>query len=283
MKNSKFISVVIATLLLFCSADAFAQRSRGVKGSGGRVELGHRSVKSSHSSSGSKSVCSSKSRSNYYVSPPKVYQHYDDQIFNHNETLFNKFRHGQDVNYGSSQTITTAGSLFDVFSNSNVLNSYFPVYGYEVGKRTATKESLFIPRASGDFYYRDGVFFSKSLRNDRKYVIDRPCCGIRVPDIPASRREYKVNDITYYSYYGTFYIYDASTSEYVVVTPPVGLVVNSLPAYAMKIVVNDDCFYIVDNVVYKAILSEGKCKYVVTKLESNEMHQIKERIASAKR
>lgn len=58
MKHSKFISVVIATLLLFCSADAFAQRSRGGKGSGGRASGGARSVsKASNSSKSSSSSC----------------------------------------------------------------------------------------------------------------------------------------------------------------------------------------------------------------------------------
>lgn len=276
MKHSKFISVVIATLLLFCSADAFAQRSRGGKGSGGRSSGGARSVsKASNSSKSSSSSCC--------VTPQHVYLHYNENLYNYHQGLFDKSTRALDANCGVGSLTKSAPSLFDVFSNDDVLTGYFPLYGYEVSKRTATKESLFIPRSSGDFYYRDGVFFSKSNKSDRKYVIDKPCSGIRVPDIPALRSEYKVDDITYYYYYGTFYIYDASTSEYVVVTPPVGLVVNSMPAYAMKIVINDNSYYVVDNVVYKAVLIEGKCRYVVTTLENEEMHQIKERMAFVKR
>jgi hypothetical protein len=176
----------------------------------------------------------------------------------------------------------SAVSVFDAFSNYNILNAYFPVYGHKVGKRTATKESLLIPRQAGDYYYRDGIFFSKSLNSNRRFVIDKPCSGLRVPDIPASRNEYIVNGVSYYYYYGTFYIYDASTSEYVVVTPPVGLVVNSMPAYAMKIVINDNSYYVVDNVLYKAIRSEGKEKYEVTNLDRKTMYYIKDYFASAK-
>ena len=282
MKQTRFFSVVIATLMLFCSADAFAQRSRGGSGSsGGRSSGGPRTVckasKSSNSSSASVSCKRYSSRScttprPAYVPSNLVYNHYYDHIFD-------KSDHNRSV--GVSQ-ITNTGSLFDVFSKDDALTGYFPVYGYEVSKRTATKESLFIPRASGDFYYRDGVFFSKSLKNDHKYVINKPCSGIRVPYIPDSRREYVIDNISYYFFYGTFYVYDASTSEYVVVAPPVGLTVNNLPDYAKKVVVDGNSYYIVDNVVYKAVWTEGKCSYVVTKLDRKDIPQVKERLASEK-
>lgn len=281
MKHSKFISVVIATLLLFCSADAFAQRSRGGSGSsGGRMNGSARSVsKASNSSKSSSSSVSCKRYSSRSCSTPRpsyvtshlVYNHYYDHIFDKGSSKG-----------GNYNTITNTGSLFDVFSNDVVMTGYFPAYGYEVSKRKATKESLLIPRASGDFYYRDGVFFSKSLKNDYKYVINKPCCGIRVPDIPTSRREYVVDNIPYYFYYGTFYVYDATTSEYVVVAPPVGLTVNKLPAYAKKVVVDGKSYYIVDNVVYKAVWTEGNCRYEVTKLDKKDIPQLKECMASAK-
>lgn len=283
MKQTRFFSVVIATLMLFCSADAFSQRSRGGNGSsGGRASGGARSVcKVSKSSDSSRPVSCSRYSSRSCTTPrPKssasqlVYYHYYDHIFKKTDL-------DSRTNYVPS-LISNTGSLFDVFSKDDALTGYFPVYGYEVSKRTATKESLFIPRASGDFYYRDGVFFSKSLKNDHKYVINKPCSGIRVPYIPDSRREYVIDNISYYFFYGTFYVYDASTSEYVVVAPPVGLTVNNLPDYAKKVVVDGNSYYIVDNVVYKAVWTEGKCSYVVTKLDRKDIPQVKEHLASAK-
>lgn len=275
MKHSKFISVVIATLLLFCSADAFAQRSRGGKGSGGRASGGARSVsKASNSSKSSSSSCC--------VAPQHVYLHYNERLYNYHQELFDKSTRALDANCGVGSLTKSAPSLFDAFSNYNILNAYFPVYGHKVGKRTATKESLLIPRQAGDYYYRDGIFFSKSLNSNRRYVIDRPCSGLRVPDIPASRNEYIVNGVSYYYYYGTFYIYDNFTSEYVVVTPPVGLVVNKLPDYAKKVVVDGQSYYIVDNVVYKAVGTDGKKKYEVTNLDRKTMYYIKDYFASAK-
>lgn len=275
MKHSKFISVVIATLLLFCSADAFAQRSRGGKGSGGRSSGGARSVsKASNSSKSSSSSCC--------VTPQHVYLHYNESLYNYHQGLFDKSTRALDANCGVGSLTKSAPSLFDVFSNYDILNSYFPVYGHKVGKRTATKESLLIPRQAGDYYYRDGVFFSKSLNSNRRYVIDKPCSGLRVPDIPASRNEYIVNGVSYYYYYGTFYIYDNFTSEYVVVAPPVGLTVNKLPDYAKKVVVDGQSYYIVDNVVYKAVGTDGKDKYEVTNLDRKTMYYIKDYFASAK-
>ena len=285
MKQTRFISVVIATLLLFCSADAFAQRSRGGSGSsGGHMNGSPRSV-----SRASQSSSNSSSRSVYCpryssrsCSTPRPSSSSSRTLFASDHFGYvNEAWHDQRVNYGASP-ITNSGSLIGVFSKDDVFTGYFPVYGYEVSRRTATKDSLFIPRASGDYYYRDGIFFSKSLKNDHKYVIDKPCSGIRVPEIPASRREFVVNDITYYYYYGSFYVFDASASEYVVVAPPVGLTVNNVPDYAKKIVVDGNSYYIVDNVVYKAVWTEGKCRYVVTKLDKKDIPQVKERMASAK-
>ena len=72
MKQSKFISVVIAALLLFCSADVFAQRSRG-GGCGGRMDGSSRSenrVSQSSSSSCSKSRPKS-STNTVYVGRPR--------------------------------------------------------------------------------------------------------------------------------------------------------------------------------------------------------------------
>ena len=279
MKQTRFISVVIAALLLFCSADAFAQRSRGGSGSSvGRMEGSSRSVsRVSPSSNSSSSSVSCKRYSSRSCSTPRPTFVPSNLVYNH---YYDNTRLGKESNYGTS-AITNTGSLIGVFSKDYLLTGFIPVYGYEVSKRTATKESLFIPRASGDYYYRDGVFFSKSLKNDRKYVIDRPCCGIRVPEIPASRLEYVVDDVPYYYYYGTFYVYDASASEYVVVVPPVGLTLNNLPDYAKKVVVDGNSYYIVDNVVYKAVWTEGKCRYEVTKLDRKDIPQVKERMASA--
>lgn len=285
MKQTRFFSVVIATLLLFCSADAFAQRSRGGSGSsGGRMNGSSRSVSrasQSSSNSSSRSVYCPRYSSRSCTTPRPSSSSSRTLFASDHFGYVNEVWHDQRVNYGSS-SITNSGSLFDVFSKDDAFTGYFPVYGYEVSRRTATKESLFIPRASGDYYYRDGIFFSKSLKNDHKYVINKPCCGIRVPEIPASRREYVVNDIPYYYFYGTFYVYDTTTSEYVVVAPPAGLTVNNLPAFAKKVEVDGKSYYIVDNVVYKAVWTEGKCRYEVTRLDIKEVHQIKALMASAK-
>lgn len=304
MKQSRLISVVIATILMLCSADAFAQRSRGggSGSSGGRMEGGPRPVykvsSSSQSSSGSSS--GSSSRSSYSSGYSKGSccggqvrsgGYFYNDAFRNRDYNYNSFSMNNSY-YGSPSTIgygladdndhVFTCSLFDVFSKKNMLIAPYPIFGYEVSKRTATKESILISRPSGDFYYRDGIFFSQSPKNSRKYVIHKPCCGFRVPNIPSSRREYVVNDISYYYFYGTFYIYDDSTSEYVVVAPPAGLVLNKLPRGARVVEVGDNRYYIVGNVLYKALCSEEKCKFEVAKLDRKEMRLVRDFLASSK-
>ena len=289
MKQSRLIYAVIAACMLFCSADVFAQRSRG-GGSGGR--MGGGSSSGSHSSSGSGSISGySKSSSGPCCEARGGFVSYSEAFRN----LDNYKNSSSSMNYsysGSSAAVINGvaddrdyvfkSSLFDVFSKKNMLIAPYPIFGYEVSKKTATKESVLISRPSGDFYYRDGIFFSQSPKNSRKYVIHKPCCGFRVPNIPASRREYVVNDISYYYFYGTFYIYDDSTSEYVVVAPPAGLVLNKLPRGARVVEVGDTRYYIVGNVLYKALCSEEKCKFEVAKLDRKEMRLVRDFLASSK-
>lgn len=289
MKQSKTIFIAVAACLLFSSSDVVAQRTRGVSSgsSGGRVEIRSRSVTSYSSSSnssgsnysyntGGQSGGGCVSYSDAFRNLDNYYRMYSTNNNNHGGSATIGYR---EVDYNNK---SSACSLFDVFAKENVLRASYPIYGYEVSKRKATKGSLLIPRSSGDLYYRDGIFFSKSLRNTRKFVINKPCSGIHVPYIPTTHREYIVDETTYYYFYGTFYVYDASACEYVVVAPPVGLTVNKLPDYAKKVVVDGQSYYIVDNVVYKAVGTDGKDKYEVTNLDRKTMYYIKDYFASAK-
>ena len=258
MKQSRFISVVIATLLLFCSADVFAQRSRG-GGSGGRMEGGRSSGNHSSSGSGYSSVshsglglcCGGQVRGGGF-----------------SEAL---------QNYYTSHENKRADNRYRYTGRSSESDSIFEVSG-----KTATTGSFLISHSTGDFYYRNGLYYVKSPRNDRKYVIHKPYCGFRVPYIPASRSVYAINDISYYFYCGTYYVYDASTSEYVVVTPPVGLVVDRYPYGAEGVVVDDELYYIYDDVLYKAVGPKKTQKYEISELDEEAMHLIKDFLASTK-
>ena len=277
MKQSKFISVVIATLLLFCSADAFAQRFRG-GGSGGRMEGSSRSenrVSQSSSSSCSKSRPKS-STNTVYVGRPRSGD-YSSGAFN------SYYTHLGGRYYTPIVSIARPAYNFDekssaiYFSKKEVLSAPCPNFGYQVSKRTATKGSVMIPHSTGDLYYRDGIFFSK-CSDSRKYAIRKPSSGVHVPVLPITSSVYELNGTTYYYNYATYYTFDESTFDFVVVTPPVGLVVDNVPCDAKEIIVDDEHYYIVGNVLYKEVDS----KYEVTKLDKDALHQIKDFLASAK-
>ena len=258
MKQTRFISVVIATLLLICSADAFAQRSRG-GGSGSRG--GSRSSSSaSHSSSSLGSISQSGTqccRSSY-----ETYKYNNAPI----SSIANRPAYKRV--YFNKSSVTHC-------SKRDVLSSSCPNYGYQVSKRTATKYSIQIPHSTETLYYRDGIFFSKCPES-RKYAIYKPSSGVHVPVLPDSSSMYELDGKAYYYYYATYYTFDESTFDFVVVTPPVGLEVDKIPCDAKEVVVDDEYYHIVDNVLYKEIDS----KYEVAKLDKEVLQKIKAFLAS---
>lgn len=268
MKQTRFISVVIATILLLCSADVFAQRYHGNRGSSGS---GGRSVcKSSHSSrsSGSKSRSKCSYGKEYFDRGScSAYE------YNYNNRLIKSIA----TRPASKSIINNGYTPAIYFSKRDVLNSSCPNYGYEVSRRRATKGSVLVHHSTGDLYYRDGIFFSK-CPDSRKYAIHKPSCGLHVPVLPDSSSMYELNGTAYYYYYATYYTFDESTLDFVVVTPPVGLVVDKVPCDAKEVIVDEDHYYIVGNVLYKEVDS----KYEVATLDKEALNQIKDFLASNK-
>lgn len=270
MKHSKFISVVIATLLLFCSADAFAQRSRGGRGSGGRTQGYSRSASKTLSPrsmlrnvSYPNSGCCVRSYEGYRLSGEPI-----KSIAPHRSP-------------GVTKPTPKPTAVY--FSTNDVLNSSCTNFGFEVSKRKATKESILVSRQAGDFYYRDGIFFSPSKENGNKYEIQKPNSGLSVPVLPASSKVYEFEGVSYYYYYDTYYVFDKSRLEYVVVAPPVGLVVDVLPCDAQAVMVENSRYMITDNVLYKDVSSDKEVKYEVARLDKETMYLIKDYLASARR
>ncbi len=270
MKHSKFISVVIAALLLFCSADAFAQRSRGGRGSGGRTQ--------GYSRSASKTLSPrSMLRNVSYPNSGCCVRSYESYRLS-----------GEPITSIAPQrspgvTKPTPKPTAVYFSTNDVLNSSCTNFGFEVSKRKATKESLLVSRQAGDFYYRDGIFFSPSKENGNKYEIQKPNSGLSVPVLPASSKVYEFEGVSYYYYYDTYYVFDKSRLEYVVVAPPVGLVVDVLPCDAQAVMVENSRYMITDNVLYKDVSSDKEVKYEVARLDKETMYLIKDYLASARR
>lgn len=261
MKHSKFISVVIATLLLFCSADAFAQRRTQGHSRSANKTLSPRSMlrNVSYPNSG----CCVRSYESYRLSGEPI----------------------KSIAPQRSPGVTkpTPKPTAVYFSTNDVLNSSCTNFGFEVSKRKATKESLLVSRQAGDFYYRDGIFFSPSKENGNKYEIQKPNSGLSVPVLPASSKVYEFEGVSYYYYYDTYYVFDKSRLEYVVVAPPVGLVVDVLPCDAQAVMVDDSRYMITDNVLYKDVSSDKEVKYEVARLDKETMYLIKDYLASARR
>jgi hypothetical protein len=138
-----------------------------------------------------------------------------------------------------------------------------PHYGSSVSMKKATRKSHVIKHHTGDYYYRDGIFYRY---HNNKYVIHRPHAGFRVSSIPEYRVVW-VNGVSYYYYYGTFYSYMAPSREYVVVAPPVGAIVESIPDGYERIDINGNTYYTVGGVQYKAVIFNGEIWYEVIKVD----------------
>lgn len=247
MKQTKLIFAAIATCLLFSSADAFAQRSRGGSETSSRPATSSVSASPSSSSSTSKGSSSSarverSSRPTHQVTPPKA---------------------SNRVERGPVSTSSPSKHLqpHKVAPAANYHKK--PHYGSSVSMKKATRKSHVIKHHTGDYYYRDGIFYRY---HNNKYVIHRPHAGFRVSSIPEYRVVW-VNGVSYYYYYGTFYSYMAPSREYVVVAPPVGAIVESIPDGYERIDINGNTYYTVGGVQYKAVIFNGEIWYEVIKVD----------------
>lgn len=257
MKQTKLIFAAIATCLLFSSADAFAQRSRGGSESSARPTTST-SVSASPSSSNTPSKGNSTSARVERNSRPTA------QPAHHNNHAA-PAKAPNRVERGPVSTSSPSKRLqpHKVAPAANYHKK--PHYGSAVSMKKATKKSHVIKHHTGDYYYRDGIFYRY---HDNKYTIHRPHAGFRVSSIPEYRLV-RVNGVSYYYYYGTFYSYVAPSREYVVVAPPVGAIVESIPEGYEKIDINGNTYYTVGGVQYKAVIFNGEIWYEVIKVDSD--------------
>jgi len=262
MKQTKLIFAAIATCLLFSSADAFAQRSHSGSESSARPASSARSEAPARQASPSVSAApSSSSSSKAHTTSAR------------NERTARSTQPAQkpaasaphSVNRGPVSTSSPSKHLqpHKVAPASNYHK--LPHYGSAVTMKKATKKSHVIKHHTGDYYYRDGIYY-RYVNN--KYVIHRPHAGFRVATIPEYRLV-KVHGVSYYYYYGTFYTYMAPSREYVVVAPPVGAIVESIPEGYEKIDIDGNTYYIVGGVQYKAVIFNGEIWYEVIKVDDD--------------
>lgn len=146
-------------------------------------------------------------------------------------------------NYGYKELKYKTSTSTNTNSDSST-----PHFGEKVSKRRATKNTFDILHPDGIYHYRDGIFY---LQNNDKYEIHEPHIGFRVPSIPSARREFTSEGISYYYYYGTFYVLNPDVKMYDVVEPPVGALVDWIPSDAEKRVIDGDQVYVAKGIQYK--------------------------------
>ncbi len=139
-------------------------------------------------------------------------------------------------------------------------------YGAEVSERQATRKSFTIQHPSGDFYFKDGVFY---FHDKDKYVISEPYIGFRVPGLPSGRREYVLDGTSYYYYYGTFYTHNTSADYYEVVAPPKNAIVEWIPRGAERVEVEGEVYFIIDGVQYLSFNGGGKTLFKIVMVDES--------------
>ena len=261
MKQTKLIFAAIATCLLFSSADAFAQRSRGGSESSARPATSTSvSASPSNSSSSSSSKGNVSSAHNERSARPTAQPAHKPSS---HQTAPAKAPNRVDRGPVSTSSPSKRLQPHKVAPGANYHKQ--PHYGSAVPMKKATKKSHVIKHHTGDYYYRDGIFYRF---HNNKYTIHRPHAGFRVASIPEYR-VVSVNGVSYYYYYGTFYSYMAPSREYVVVAPPVGAIVESIPEGYEKIDINGNTYYTVGGVQYKAVIFNGEIWYEVIKVDDD--------------
>lgn len=265
MKQTKMIFAAIATCLLFSSADAFAQRSRGAESSSRPATTVRSDSRSSAPASSVSAAPSRNNNSNNARNEGTTNRHTTQpahqQPANHQPANNGVKR----VDRGPVSTSSSSKRLQPSKVTPGANYHKQPQYGAPVAQKKATRNSHVIKHHTGDYYYRDGIFYR---HNNGKYDIHRPHAGFRVASIPEYRTVW-VHGVSYYYYYGTFYSFSAPTREYVVVVPPVGAIVESIPEGYEKIDIDGNTYYSVGGVQYKAVIFNGEIWYEVIKVDAD--------------
>lgn len=262
MKQTKLIFAAIATCLLFSSADAFAQRSRGSESSARPATTSVASPAPATSASASPAHSNSSASKSHATTRN---EHASRPTQTAQKPATQKPAASHSVNRGPVSTSSPSKRLQPHKVTPSANYHKLPHYGSAVSMKKATKKSHVIKHHTGDYYYRDGIYY-RYVNN--KYVIHRPHAGFRVAAIPEYRLV-KVHGVSYYYYYGTFYSYMAPSREYVVVAPPVGAIVESIPEGYEKIDIDGNTYYIVGGVQYKAVIFDGEIWYEVIKVDDD--------------
>ncbi len=237
MNLKKLIFATFPIFSMICSAELYAAEPQGISHSH-MNEINYPSQQKDTLGKARMYVPEAKTDIDREVAPGQLPQYQTPLHYGYKEI---KFKSSADMNTSSS------------------LNNSTPQFGEKVSKRRATKNSFPIRHSDGLYFYREGIFY---LQKGDTYEIHPPHVGFRVPSIPSSRRDYTFEGITYYYYYGTFYVYNTDVKMYDVVFPPAGAIVDWVPEYAEEKVVDGELHYVANGVEYKEIsLSFGNSKW----------------------
>lgn len=255
----------IATCLLFSTADVFSQRSRGGGSSGGHMEgAAPRPVSSrSYSSGGGSSSGGSGSPSRNYSSNSGSTNSCTVVTHSDHRSSFpcSSGSHG----YTQNAYASAASNVPLVGMSMDIIIGRWPEN--EVPEKVATKKSFVISLPSGDFYYKNGLFY---FHDKDKYVVHYPYIGFRVPEIPHFHPVIEVEGSTYHYYNSVFYTYNESLDYYEVVAPPKNMMVDLIPSYAKEIPIGNSVFYLADGIKFLAMDINGIRKFKIIEVDELE-------------
>jgi len=115
------------------------------------------------------------------------------------------------------------------------------------------------------YHLNKGIWFKKNSFHE--FAVVAAPIGAKIRKLPDGYETAKIDSVTYYYYFGTFYAVDEFMSSYEVVYPPVNFEVSALPRGYETVSVDGEEHYRLDNIFYKPIKEDKKVRYKVVKVE----------------
>jgi len=150
-------------------------------------------------------------------------------------------------------------------SYKNHKHSYSHKHYYHKSPRYGTSvvrvhhNAVVVKHGRYSYHYHNGTFYRHTKG---KYIVTRPCIGLKIGVLPVGFRTIVVRSVPYYYHAGVFYK-NCCHNQYEVIAPPVGAVVEYLPEGTKTVFIDNREYYAYGDIYYKPIVIDGYLMYEV--------------------